>query len=52
MALDEIDKCIRSNRSRLCGFRKGELFGVNIRNELLKSFIIKKMRSQCNVMKV
>ena len=32
---------IRSN----CGFRNCEFFGVNIRNELLKSLILKEIRS-------
>ena len=33
---------IRSNESRFCGFRNCEFFGVNVRNELLKSFIIER----------
>ena len=33
---------IRSDCGRFCGFRNCEFFGVNIRNELLKSFIIER----------
>ena len=33
---------IRSNRSRLCGLGNREFLRVNIKNEFLKSFIIKR----------
>ena len=33
---------IRNNQGRFCGFGSCEFFRVNIRNELLKSFIIEK----------